>query len=876
MKREVIAEHLAASVLFCESTAKEIANYAQMARVQVFALGDYVYHGGEPSDIFYVVALGEAELIHEEGARKVVARVGPGGHFGETGILTGKPRSLSVRALCDLVVICFDKRYFRSTFLAGGRIHRQLDATLAERLRVAFNDQADNSEAKKGDVELKEADNVLLFAEKNPSAIKLRRIEKKRKNDIRQSRTAKKTQAIIKTFAATDAPYLLTGESGTGKSIIARQVHVHSDRQKNQYREIDLREYEPVRLVRKLFGFEQSAFPFAQVHQAGFFEQTAGGTIVLTHAHLMTEKLQRTLVEILASHTYANMDGEKPMAMQSRLVLVSHLSFDHLRSTGKFIPELLELLENNRFHVVPLREHKEDLPRLVSHYLGRFSLEYGKEINAVNHEILGIFMNYDWPGNLNELANVVRRAVMLAPKNEILPEQILLGLPKTEGKWEYNILRIPWVKKLLNSSLFPRLPQALIGLVLLITILFLFFGPKTPVANLGLTLGWYIGWPLMFFSFFFLARTWCSVCSLAVPGTVLQDIVKPTRKRPEFIAKYSGWIMATLCILVFWVETVWDAYNNPLLTGAIILIISLGSSLFSVLYSRRAWCRYLCPLGAVNAIFAMPSVVELRSNSHVCLNRCQSHSCYRGDEEIPGCPMFRHPYMVDNNRDCIVCAKCIKSCDNSSVQLNLRLAPQELWALKTPRRADSFLIVAMGAIFFPFALNDQFNELSSLLTLKLAGLGVGLPQWFFASLLFFTVILLFQLGYYLMVTVQAAYARMDRRFLLSLFGYGFIPLILGGYMALHLEFFVQGAGRLVPNVQQIFGLPHSYQDLRLISADSTFVLQCITIFGGGLAALYATFRIVKRGLVGEPVTSKSLVIPFSFITVVGFLFLFMV
>jgi hypothetical protein len=380
----------------------------------------------------------------------------------------------------------------------------------------------------------------------------------------------------------------------------------------------------------------------------------------------------------------------------------------------------------------------------------------------------------------------------------------------------------------------------------------------------------------MFFSFFFLARTWCSVCPLAVPGTLLQNIVKPTRKTPAFIKDYSGWIMAVLCILVFWIEIVWDAYNNRYLTFGIILIITLGSILFSVLFSRRSWCRYLCPLGAVNAIFAMPSVVELRSNRHVCLNRCQNHSCFTGEGDITGCPMFRHPYLVDNNRDCIMCSKCIKSCGNSSIQLNLRLAPQELWALETPRRADSFLIVSMGAIFFPFALQNEFFQLIDWLVAFAGNLGIPLPGHLVGSIIFFVLILIFQLGYYLMVTIQSWYAKIDKNLLLPLFGYGVIPLILGGYMAVHLEFFVGGAGRILPNIQEFFGLHPSYLDLRLISVDSTHVLQILTVLGGLLASLYVTYRITERVLVGDSLTSKALVIPFSFLALLAGLFVFMV
>ncbi len=876
MNREVITQHLQRALLFRDTTAAERDSFSTVARVQTIAEGSYVYRQGDASEVFFVIATGEAELVLErsDGMARVVGRIGPGGHFGETGILTGKSRSLSVRALSELVVICFDKRYFRTAFLANSRIHQLLDAALAERLRVAFVDHADTVGEEIPSDEAS-ADDVILFKDKFASAIQLRRLAKQKDDEIRASKTAKKTQAIIDRFSASSLPFMLTGEAGTGKSIIARQIHMESSRATGQYREVDLREFEPGRLEQRLLGTEQNGFPFVQAEQAGFFEKTSGGTIVFTHVHLMPQELQEKLLSIIAAGSYRHIDSDRPLAMQSRIAFISNFSLDHLHSSGKFLPELLAYF-SECFDVPPLRNHKEDLPRLVSYYLGRHSREYGKNIHSMSSETLGIFLNYDWPGNLTELSSVIRRAVMLAQKDEIVPEQILLGLPKTEGKWEYNILRLDWIRKFLASRIFPRVPQVVIGCVFIITVLFLFFGPDNPESNLGLTLGWYIGWPLLFFSFFFLARTWCSVCSFAVPGTLLQNVVKPTRKTPEFIKKYSGWIMAILCILVFWVEIIWDAYNNPYLTGGIILIITLGSILFSVLFSRRSWCRYLCPLGAVNAIFAMPAVVEMRSNRHVCLNRCQNHACFTGDADESGCPMFRHPYLVDNNKDCIMCAKCIKNCDNSSIQLNLRLAPQELWALETPRRADSFLIVAMGAIFFPFTLQKEFAQLVGLLGSAIGRTGPLIPEPFLGSVLFFLWIALFQAGYYGMVRLQCLYAKMDKNLLLPLFGYACIPLILGGYLAFHLNAFVRGAGRIVPNLQETLGLNYSYDAIRLISADSTFVLQIITVIGGLLASLYATFRVLERAMPGDTITSRTQVIPFSFLIILAGLFLYIV
>jgi transcriptional regulator with AAA-type ATPase domain/NAD-dependent dihydropyrimidine dehydrogenase PreA subunit len=878
MKRELIAKNLQRSVLFQDASASELASHAELARVMSIPQGQYVYRKGEPSEVFYVIAIGKAEIIltRDDGTNSIVGRIGMGGHFGETGILSAKPRSVAVRALCNLVVICFDKRYFKSVLLANNGIHSRLDAALAERLRVAFLDQADTTNEQRSNRKKSEANDVILLNNKSVTAYRLPRVIKSQNDAIRQSRTAQKTQAAINRFAANCAPYILTAEAGTGKSIIAQQIHFQSDRADNPYREIDLREYESSSLERKLFGTEQSAYPFTQTRQTGVLEQASGGTVVFTHVHLMNKTIQGCLLKAMTNSTFTHVDNDQTPAVQSRIVFISTFTLDHLKKTEKILPELLSLFEKQNFTVPPLRRHKEDLPRLISHYLDRYSKEYGKKIHDLSSETLGILMSYDWPGNLTELSSVIRRAVMLTRNDEILPEQILLGLPKSEGKWEYNILRIAWIRKFLSHWAFPLVPQIVVGFFLLITILTLFFGPHNPVANAGLTMAWYIGWPLMFFSFFFLARIWCSVCTLAVPGTLLQNLTKPQRKTPPFIKNNSGWIMAVFCIIVFWVEIVWDAYNAPYLTGGIILIITIGSVIFSVLYARRSWCRYLCPLGAVNAIFAMPSIVELRSNRHVCLNSCQEHSCFAGDSAFPGCPMFRHPYLVDNNRDCIMCAKCIKTCNNSSIQLNVRLSPEELWAQKNPRNADSFLIISMGAIFFPFALQARFSQLVDLSVTAIAKLGMAIPDFLAGSFIFFAFILVFQLAYYLMVTFQCCYAKMKKKQVLPLLGYGFIPLILAGYLAVHLEFFVSGAGRIVPNIQELLGWQYSYENIRLISSDSTYVLKTLTVLGGLLASLYATYRVIERTLAESVFNSSALIIPFSFLFTLAGLFLFIV
>ncbi len=871
MQQALIEKYLQHSVIFKDISDSELVSYAKIARVEILEQGKYLYRKGDPSDVFYIIAIGEVELIVSQKDRenKIVCRIGPGGHFGETGLLRSEPRSLDIRAHDDLVLICFDKRSFISSILSHSRIHSKLDAVLANRLRFAYQAQANNKSGQYFDKEELKADEVMLFEDRSPKSNRLPRVVAKKNEIIRTSKTARKTQTFIDNSAENSAPYILYGEFGTGKSTIARQIHLQSSRKESPYREVDLRTNNFERISRELLGEGQSSHPLSQAPKAGLFENTSGGTLTFTHIHLMGAELQKFLLKVLQSGTYSRVNSSQQYALQSRIVFLSDHSLNSLKASKRFLPELLEIFKNQYFTIPPLCKHKEDLPRLITHYLTHYSKEYGKNIHQVPQETLGVLMNYNWPGNLQELSGVIRRAVMLSREDTINPDQILLGLPKSEGKWEYNTLRIPWVRRVLNSSIFPQVPQIIIACILLVTILSLFLGTQNSGANIGLTMGWAIGWPLLFFSFFFLARIWCSVCPLAAPGILLQNILKPTRRAPAFIKHNSGWIMAVLCILVFWVEIVWHAYENPYLTGAILLVISLGSIIFSALFSRRAWCRYICPLGAVNAIFSMPAILELRANQHVCLKQCKNHFCFAGDAVSPGCPMFRHPYLVDNNRDCIMCAKCIKSCSNGSIQLNVRLAPEELWGLATPRNADSFLIISMGAIFFPFVMNTQFSDLTLLLVAFAAKNGLLIADYLAASILFFTLIVIFQMGYYLLVEVQCFLVKMNKKIFRPLLGYGFIPLILGGFMAFHLEIFVRDAGRIVPNIREILGFPYSYQNLRLISQDSTDVLKTLIIVGGLLAAFYATYKIVERAQQKKEIRAFDLLLPFSVLSMLA-------
>ena len=124
------------------------------------------------------------------------------------------------------------------------------------------------------------------------------------------------------------------------------------------------------------------------------------------------------------------------------------------------------------------------------------------------------------------------------------------------------------------------------------------------------------------------------------------------------------------------------------------------AALMTVLYERRAFCRYLCPLAGWLGAYSALSPLEIRGNKKVCQTQCGEHSCYKGTDAVPGCPMFLYPAAMNSNTECLLCTNCVKSCENRGVQLNLRPPLVELWRNAAPSIALSvFAFVLLGVMY---------------------------------------------------------------------------------------------------------------------------------------------------------------------------------
>ncbi|MBU1567488.1 MAG: sigma 54-interacting transcriptional regulator [Proteobacteria bacterium] len=860
LDEKLLLQSLHQAILFKDISANEVEQIITAGQWRIVEQGRHVYLQGENHLHFYIVADGEVELSLsvKGGGQHSVSHVGPGGHFGETSLLTNSCDSLNARALTRTSLLCFDAEAFNSILLANKALQQRLSVALAKRLLVSFRDHAESltkiNRTRKDSTH--NLDSTFFSEPKILETAEDLSPDSDREIRFAESTIARQINKAVQRFSNNLDPVLISGESGTGRRMIAAEIHRASAYKNGPYTEIDIRNIDPVQLEVELFGYDQDSPAFSQIAQLGVLKRLQGGTVALYNAEYIEPDCQRQLARLLKKTTSDKVASDIGMPMQSRVILICNDAPGQQDGHNRLLPSLYSLFTNQHFRAAPLREHRRDIPRLVKYYLKRYCLQYGKVITQVDDQAIGRFMNYDWPGNLTEMASVLQRAVLLGKSNEPLNHQIILGLPKSEGKWEFNLLRLPGVRAFFASRLFPILPKAIVGIFFVLVLISLFFGPVTAEDNIGLTLSWVIGWPLLIFSFFFLARTWCTICGLSVPGWLAQFVLKPERPTPQFIRRYSGWIMAFLCILLFWIETAWNVYQSPQLTAWIILTITLGSLFFSIFFKRRVWCRYLCPLGAINSLFSMPAILELRSNTHMCMNRCIDHLCYNGDDAADGCPMFRHPFLVDNNRDCILCGQCIKNCKLNSIHLNLRLAPQELWNQQSPRLEDSFLVVSLAAIFFPFSINQKDPDFLQNWALTIQS--VGFPESFplAVAILFFACIIFYLTGYTIMSQFIARITGNNLKTTASTLGYGMIPLVLGAFMAAHLEILTSGLWLLPDNLLDMVGLKVAYGPSRLMSRDTTFVLQFITVFGGLAAALYASNRIIKRLLTGRRYSFK--------------------
>lgn len=239
---------------------------------------------------------------------------------------------------------------------------------------------------------------------------------------IGDSEALSRIMETVRVVAPTRATVLFQGESGTGKELLARAVHNLSERAEGPFIAINCAAL-PENLVESiLFGHEKGAFTGAVKQVKGAFERADRGTLLLDEVSEMRMDLQAKLLRVLQEQEFERVGGTSVIKVDVRIVATTNRDLADYAQAGKFREDLYYRLTVVPILVPPLRERLEDIPLLVQHFASRSAAELGKPVKAIQAEAIDLLQDYEWPGNIRELAHAVERAVILSPADVLGPE----------------------------------------------------------------------------------------------------------------------------------------------------------------------------------------------------------------------------------------------------------------------------------------------------------------------------------------------------------------------------------------------------------------------------------------------------------------------
>lgn len=277
---------------------------------------------------------------------------------------------------------------------------------------------------------------------------------------ITNDREVKRILEIAKQISRTECNVLISGESGTGKELLARSIHEQSERAKGIFMAVNCGVFSEDLLSNELFGHEKGSYTGADSTKPGLIELAKGGTLFLDEITEMSLNMQVKLLRVIQERQILRVGGSSTIGIDIRFVAASNRNIQEAVQSGEFRKDLYYRLNVVHLHLPPLASRKSDIPILIQHFLEKHSRIMSRRTPSVTREVLELLKEYDFPGNIRELENIIERGVALAPDSFIGPEHLpddirdfkITAFRKRDGKFPtLEEQEIEYIRKILQD-----------------------------------------------------------------------------------------------------------------------------------------------------------------------------------------------------------------------------------------------------------------------------------------------------------------------------------------------------------------------------------------------------------------------------------------
>ena len=535
-----------------------------------------------------------------------------------------------------------------------------------------------------------------MLMDANPTAADLRRLTplllgRVRRGIVGSSRYAQKLRDAIRLAAAdpSGAPVLISGEPGLEKDNIAALIHYGSAARKQLL----------VRLNGALLRPDGAELFAPGSEGTALLEILGAGGLLIDQVDLVDPALLPRLRELALERRWQGPDGLEH-DFRGRIYLTSETHLDGFEAIDRPI------------RVPPLRVRRQDLGEWLRYGVRQKALSLGwTPPPQVSAALVKRLQTYDFPGNIRELSQLIERALFQCATSRPveLPEDVFWTGSRQPARARFELWR--WKPQLRNLMRSPRLWNTLlfgvVSWVFVLVNLWLWLGPQDRAHNGGLNLFWAWWWPLILLTFPLVGRLWCSFCPFMVWGEISQRLARLLGWQPQRWPRGDSdrWaaplLAAGFAAILLW-EAVGNLENTAWLSSCLLLLITAGAVVGSLVFEKRFWCRYLCPVGGMNGLFAKLAISELRAQIGTCSGSCTSFACFKGGPAegegyaTAGCPVGTHPAHLTDNRNCVLCLTCAQACPHRSVTLRLRPPAADLQRSMEPPAGEAGLILVLA------------------------------------------------------------------------------------------------------------------------------------------------------------------------------------